>query len=190
MSGETVSEVNSDGGKKFLKRHYGIVAAFAVAVVFAIAGAVYVFLWVVANAQSTGIVPATFNLWSMANAVNFILNVIFWELILIGIPAAVMAAVGWQWWKRLPEDEKREYHFFLKRSRTSNAGGGISFLFFIAFCIKVYVDGNWNVPVSTWTLDYVAGSMVTILVWSAVIFGIPAAIAFIWWVNRERKNPG
>jgi len=33
------------------------------------------------------------------------------------------------------------------------------------------------------------GSMVTILVWSLVIFGIPAAIALAWWLNREMKRP-
>ncbi len=62
---------------------------------------------------------------------------------------------------------------------------------FIAFAIKVYVDGNWNVAMSTWKLDYVVDSMVTILIWVAVIFGIPAAIVAAWWIRREiMKNRG
>jgi len=115
---------------------------------------------------------------------------IFWELLFIGIPAIIGAVAGWQWWKRLPEEEKKEYQFFGKRSRTTSGGSGVSLLFFIAFCIKVFIDGNWNVAIASWTLDYVVGSMVTILVWTAIIFGIPAAIGVIWWIHHEiKKNP-
>ena len=66
--------------------------------------------------------------------------------------------------------------------------GGLSLLFFIAFCIKVYLDGNWNVPIATWTLDYVVGSMVLILEWVLIVFGIPIAIGIIWWIRRETKK--
>ena len=128
----------------------------------------------------------------MGNVVTFILHLIFWELVLIGIPVAVGAVFGWQWWKRLPAVEK-EYHFFGRRSRSRNAEGAISPLLFIAFAIKVYVDGNWNVQFinsSTWTLDYVVGSMITILVWTVAIFAIPAAIGVIWWIRHEmNKKP-
>ena len=61
-------------------------------------------------------------------------------------------------------------------------------LFFIAFCVKVYVDGKWNVPVAAFNVDYVIGSMVTILVWTVVIVGTPAAIALAWWLRRELKS--
>jgi hypothetical protein len=124
----------------------------------------------------------------MSNTVSFILHAIFWELLLIGIPVAVGAILGWQWWKRLPEEEKREYHFG-KSSKSSSAGGAVSPLLFIAFAIKVYVDGNWNHAISTYTLDYVVGSMVTILVWAAAIFAIPAIIGIIWWIRHEMNKP-
>jgi hypothetical protein len=108
----------------------------------------------------------------------------FWELLLVGIPAAVGAVIGWQWWKRLPGEEKKEYHFSGRRSRSRNAGGAISPLLFIAFALKVYFDGKWNVAISAYTLDYVVGSMITILVWMAVVFGIPLAIGGIWWESN------
>jgi hypothetical protein len=187
MTGEVGVEKSSDW-KKFFKKHWIIVAVFAVAVVLAIAGAIFVFLWFVAQAQTTNLVPSTLALWTMGHTVMFILHLIFWELLLIGVPVAIGAVAGWQWWKRLPSEEKREYHFFGKRSRTTGGGGGASILFFIAFAIKIYLDGNWNVAISTWKLDYVVGSMITILIWVAVIFGIPAAIALIWWINHEMKK--
>lgn len=174
--------------RSFMRRHWGAAASFAVAGALAFAGAIYVFLWFVGNAQSTGLVPATLGLWTMGNLVTFIFHAIFWGLLLIGVPVVVGAVAGWLWWRRLPDEERRRYHFG-RRSRASDGSGGVSLLFFIAFCIRVYLDGNWTVPIATWTLDYVVGSMVAILVWVVVIFGIPAAIALVWWTHHEtRKN--
>ncbi len=176
--------------KTFLRKHWNIVAVFAVAGILAFVGAVYVFVWFVGNAQSTGLVPATLNMWTMNNALMFILHAIFWELVLIGIPVAIGAILGWQWWKRLPDEEKKEHNFSGKRSGSSKAGGAISPLLFIAFAIKVYVDGNWNVAISSWTLDYVVGSMITILIWTVAIFAIPVTIGVIWWIRHEmNKKP-
>ncbi|MCW4017576.1 MAG: hypothetical protein NWF00_02650 [Candidatus Bathyarchaeota archaeon] len=175
--------------KKFVRRHWNIVAIFVIAGIVAVSGAVYVFWWFVGEAQSTGLVPLTLNLWAMENVVMFILHAIFWEVILIGIPVAIGAIAGWQWWKKLPDEEKKEYRLFGKHSRTTSGGSGVSILFFIAFAIKVYVDGNWNNAISSWTVNYVIGSMITILIWSAIIFGIPAAIGVIWWIHHETKIP-
>ena len=163
---------------------------FAVAAILVFIGTVYVFLWFAADAQTTGMVPQTLGLWSMSNLVLFVLHLIFWELIFIGIPAIIGAVVGWQWWKRLPEAEKREYHLSGRRSRSRNAGGAVSPLLFIAFALKVYVDGNWNVAISTYTLDYVVGSMITILIGIVAIAAIPATIGLIWWIRYEmNKTP-
>ncbi len=184
------SGVEKEGDwRRFLGRHWRVAVVFLVAGILAFAGAIYVFLWFVGDAQFTGLVPSSLASWSMNNVIMFILYGIFWELVLIGIPAAIGAVAGWQWWKRLPEQEKAEYHFFGKRSKASRGGGGVSFLFFIAFAIKIYVDGNWNTSIASWTLDYTVGSMVTILVWAVVILGIPAAIVGVWWLNRELKKP-
>jgi len=187
---ETESENDSEGWKKFLRKHWNMLALSAVTVILAAVGAVYVFLWFVGDAQSTGMVPATLNLWTMGNLVTFSLHLIFWELLLIGVPVALAAAAGWLWWRKIPNEEKKEYHFLGKRSRTTSGGSGISALFFIAFCIKVFIDGNWNVAIATWTFDYVVYSMLSILVWGLVIFGIPAAIGVIWWISHKmRKMP-
>ncbi len=172
--------------RRFLRKHWNILAVFVVAAILAVAGAVYVFVWFVGNAQSVGLVPATLSTWTMNHVLLFILHAVFWELVLVGIPVAIGAIIGWQWWKRIPEEEKKEYNLSTKSSRSSKAGGAVSPLLFIAFAIKVYVDGQWNAPIAGWSLDYVVGSMITILVWIAVIFAIPATIGLIWWISRER----
>lgn len=175
--------------RRFMRKHWQAVGVFVVAGALALAGAVYIFLWFVSNAQSTGLVPSTLGLWTMANLVTFILNAIFWEFLLIGIPVVVGGVAGWMWWRRLPAEEMRGYHSFSRRSRATGGGsGGFSLLFFIAFCIKVYLDGNWNVAIATWSLDYVVGSMVLIIEWVVVIFAIPAAVGIIWWIRHETKG--
>jgi len=186
LTGEVGKVVASDW-RRFMRKHWKAVGIFVVASALALAGAVYVFLWFAKNAQSTGLVPATLGQWTMANLVTFILNATFWELLLIGIPVVVGVGTGWLWWRRLPDEERRGYRFFGRRSR-ARGGGGLSLLFFIAFCIKVYLDGNWNVAISTWTLDYVVGSMVLILEWVLIVFGIPIAIGVIWWIRHETKK--
>jgi hypothetical protein len=159
-----------------------------VAIVFFFVGAVYVFRWFTDNAQSSGLVPSSLGLWTMGNLITFILYLIFWEIILVGIPTIVGGIIVWQWWKRLPVEERMEYSFG-KRSRKTTGGGGGSLLFFIVFCIKVYLDGNWNVPIATWTVNYVVDSIILILILAAIIFGIPGTIVGIWWTRREMKKP-
>ncbi|MCW4028426.1 MAG: hypothetical protein NWE92_02115 [Candidatus Bathyarchaeota archaeon] len=177
---------NESDWRRFIKNHKAAFTAFTAAAVLAVAGAVYVFVWFTGNAQTVDLVPATLNLWSMNNLVLFILHAIFWELVLIGIPAGIGAVIGWQWWKRLPEAEKTQYNLGGKGSKKgSRAGGAISPLLFIAFAIKVYVDGYWNTAIASFTVDYVVGSMVTILIWIAAIVAIPAIIGFIWWISRR-----
>ena len=188
MMGETGSENGSEGWRKFLRKHWNMVALFVVGAVLASVGAILVFLWFVGDAQSINMVPVTLGQWTMGHMLTFVLHLIFWELVFIGIPLAIAAIVGWFWWKKIPEEERKGYHFFDKPSRAQNGGGGISFLFFIAFCIKVYVDGNWNLAVASWTLNYVVDSMVTILIWSAVIFGIPAIVIGLIWLGRQMKR--
>jgi len=184
---EIAADEKGSGWAKFIAKHWMAFAVFMAAGILAVAGSVYVFVWFTGNAQSIALVPSTLGAWSMNDFVLFILHAIFWELVLIGIPVAVGAIIGWIWWKKLPSEET--YHLSGKKGSKSNrAGGAISPLLFIAFAIKVYVDGNWTLAFSSYTLDYVVGSMVTILIWIAAIFAIPAIVGIVWWVHHERTK--
>jgi hypothetical protein len=174
--------------KKFLKRHWNMLIVWIIAAIIAAIGAVLVYSWFAGDAQLTGMVPAILIQWTMGHVVTFILHLVFWELIIIGIPVAVAAIIGWLWWKQIPDEERKEYHFFSKGTRSERGGGGISFLFFVAFCLKVYIDGNWNTAIASWTLDYVVDSIITILFWGAIVFGIPAIIIGLIWLSRQRIN--
>ena len=192
MMVETESENGNKIWKKFLRNHWKMLILFVVGAISASIGAILVFLWLVGDAQLTGLVPATLGLWTMGHLVTFLLHLIFWEVLLIGIPAIVVALAVWQlWWKKLPDDEKKEYrrgHLFGKRSRRTEGGEGISFLIFIVFIIKIYLDGNWNVAFATWTFDYLVYSCLWALIWVLIIFGIPIAIGGTWWIRHEMKK--
>jgi len=174
--------------RKFVKNHWSMLAFWIVAAVVAVVGAVLVYLWFVDEAQATEMVPMVLGQWSMSHMITFVLHLIMWEVLIIGIPVAAVAVIGYLWWKRIPAEEREEYKFFGKRTKTEQGGSGISFLFFVAFCLKVYIDGNWNLPIADFTLDYVVNSMVTIMVWTAIVFGIPAIIIGLIMLSREIKK--
>jgi hypothetical protein len=187
---ESESEENSKGWREFIKDHSGIFALFLIGIALAMIGAILVFLWVVGNVQSTNTVPVALGLWTMGYLVTFILNLFFWEFVLIGIPVILAAIAAWQWYVRLPLEGRRRYRLFGRSSRRSSGGNAVSFLVFIAFCIKISLDGNWSVPFSSWTFDYLMYSFVTALVWVVIIFGIPILIGLIWWITRGNKMKG
>jgi hypothetical protein len=178
--------------KKFLRNHWGMAILIIVGVALAFLGAILVYLWFVGNSQSTGLVPATLALWTMGYLWSFMLNLIFWELLIVGVPVILsIALMYFLWWKRIPGNEQDEYRrgkIFGTRSRRRDGSGGFSFLVSIAFVIIVYLDGKWNVPFSTWSFDYLVYTWLWALVWVLVIFGIPLIIGGTWWLRREMKN--
>ena len=178
--------------KKFLRKHWKICSLFVIGGILAFIGAILVYLWFVADAQLTGLVPETLGLWAMGHFISFILYLILWEVLLIGIPVIiVIVGIIFLWWKKLPDDERKEYknkHLFGKRSTRTESGEGISFLVFIAFIIKIYLDGNWNVPFATWTFDYFVYSCIWSFIWVLIIFGIPITIGGTLWLFHEMRK--
>jgi H+/gluconate symporter-like permease len=117
---------------------------------------------------------------------------IFWEAIFIGIPVLIaIVAIYAGWWKKLPDKERKEYKkgkLFGKRSKKTDAGGGISFLIFIVFCILVYLDNKWGVAISTWEFNYLVHTWLWAVIWIAIIIGIPVLIGATWWLRHEMKK--
>jgi hypothetical protein len=187
------SEAETKVWKKFLRAHWKATALTFAAIALAVIGAILVFLSFASAAQASGLVPISLGLWTIGNFISFLINLAFWEIVLVGIPMALAAIAWYLWWRTLPIDERNEYRrgdLFGKRSRRSDSGSGFSCVFFIAFAIKVYLDGNWNTAFSTWSFDYLVSSWLLAIVAVLAIVGIPMLIGGLWWLNREmRKNP-
>jgi hypothetical protein len=191
VTAETGLEKGSKIWKKFLRKHWNMLVVFVIGAILVSVGAILVYVWFVGEAQLAGLVPATLSLWTMGHMVTFLLHLILWEIPFIGV-AITLAAVAWLWWRKFPDEEKKEYtraHMFGTPSKkTSGGSGAIEFLVFIAFCIKVFTDGNWNVPFAAWTFDYLVYSCLWALIWVLIIFGIPMVVGFSMWIIYVMKK--
>jgi hypothetical protein len=177
---------------KFIRKHWAMFVLWIVIAIGALIGAIYVLFWFVEDAQVTDLVPEILGLWSMKYLIDFLLHLLFWEIILVGIPLIIIVALIYLlWWKKLPYDELTEYRerkLFGKSSRTRDSGTGISLLINIGFIIKVYLDGNWDKPFAEWKFDYLIHSYLTVLGWLLLIFGIPILIGTAWWIWHKMKK--
>jgi hypothetical protein len=189
------NELNNDDKvwKQFLKKHFGMFIIFIISGIIAFVSAVYVFLWFVSEAQLTNLVPEILGDWTIGYCITFILHLIFWELIYVGIPVIIfIAAVYFLWWKRLPDDESKEYKdgnlFSGDKNRRRDAGGMITFLINIFFLIKIYLDDNWNLVFKDWKFDYLVSSYIWALIWVLVIFGIPILLGGSWWIIHQMRK--
>ncbi|MHA1275992.1 MAG: hypothetical protein ACTSQI_15190 [Candidatus Helarchaeota archaeon] len=192
---EKMEEVKDEVWKKFLRRHWKIVMMIIGAATGAIMAGILVFLWVQRVVQQEN--PGLLQLgnWTMNDVVIFFLRVIFWEFIFVGIPVITVAVViFFQWWKKLPDDEREEYEKepFNKENRrkitAGGSGGIVTFLIFITWLVVVWLDGNWTTSFGTWQFSYLIYSWLTATLWALLIFGVPVAIFFIWWLRQELKQ--
>jgi hypothetical protein len=122
---ETALENGSKDWRRFLRKHWHVFVVFVVGAVTAAVGAAYVFLWFVGNAQSGGLVPWALAQWTPGNAVAFALNLLFWELLLIGVPVILAAIGGWLWWRKSPVEEREGCRFPGGRALSERRRGGL-----------------------------------------------------------------
>ncbi|MEE9115442.1 MAG: hypothetical protein V3U09_00930 [Thermoplasmata archaeon] len=187
--------IDDEVWKSFLRKHWKATLSMIGAGVGAAIAGLLVFLWVVADAQATGLVPAGLGEWTVGYVFTFMLNVILWELILVGswvIPVAI--GIFFQWYKKLPDEERKKYEGKPKKKwprHGMSAGGddgGIGLLVFITWLIIVWVDGKWNLAFQSWTFnDWIYTGLAAIL-WDLLIIGVPAGILIIWWTRRGMKQ--
>ncbi|MHA1266096.1 MAG: hypothetical protein ACTSRS_12765 [Candidatus Helarchaeota archaeon] len=186
-----IAENNDKAWKKFLRRHWKMTLVFIGGAIGAVVSALFVFLWVVANAQTTGLVPTDLGLWTVGYSVTFILNVILWEFLFIGIPViASVILILIFWWMKLPEDERKEYTTEQKKGKsrrgTSKGGSGaVSFLILLTWLIVIWVNNLWNVPFENWLFDQWIYFCLTAIFWDLIIFGIPLTILILLWLRHE-----
>ncbi|MFW9908865.1 MAG: hypothetical protein ACFFEF_09845 [Candidatus Thorarchaeota archaeon] len=168
--------------RRFLRRHWKMALVFTMLGFAGAIGAVLVLLWFVAMAQATALVPAVLGEWSIGYVITFILHLIFWELLLVGSWVLVLVLVILiKWYRNLPEEERERWP---KRGRREE-GDAIGFLVGITWLIVVWLDGRWDLAFESWTFNDWVYSFLAAFLWDLLIFGVPIALAFIWWMRKE-----
>ncbi len=168
--------------KVFIKKHEIAIIAVIIGGICLIIGALFVLFWFMEITPLGGQGTWTFNDWTLNYIVGFIILVILWELLFVGIPAGLFFGVGgYLWWRQLPEEEKQE---FKARETTHKkkdwcGGGGFSFFMFIAYCIYIAVDGNYNAPLGSQSYTYWIYSWFLTLMWIIIVLGIPVGIILL-----------
>ncbi len=185
---ETGEELSGEAWKKFARRHWKMTLLMAGGIAAAVVAALLVFLWVVGDAQETRLVPSGLGEWTVGYVFAFTVNVILWELILVAswvIP--VVVAAYFLWYRKLPEEERKEYEGGPRRRKSAGENGGISFFIGLVWLVIVWLDGKWNLAFQDWTFDdwvysWIAAGLVVLL-----IGGIPVLIYLVWAVRKSGK---
>ena len=183
---ETGAASSNSAWKRFVKRHWKLTLLAAAGIAATVIAALLVFLWVVASTQANGMVPSSLGAWNLGHVVTFILNVILWEILLVGIwVAAVGAAAYMLWYRKLPAEERKEYEGGPRRARSTGRNGGFSFFVWVVWLVLVWTQGRWNLPFELWTFNDFVYSWIEAGLIVLVIVGVPG-ILYVIWVLRRR----
>ena len=173
------------------KKEKKLMTTFIIAGILAIIGFFLVLFCFIETSPLGGEGEWTFNDWTMNYVFGFIILVILWELLFVGIPALIFFGVsGYMWWNNLSAEKKEEYKCLEKDSKTGNlskGGCGGSFFFFILVCIVIAIDGNWNTRFAELSYSYFFYACMFGLMWLGIIIGSPALIATLIWYRWKEK---
>ena len=170
--------------KKKIKEHWKTFAIAIIACICLFIVALLVLIWYINTSPIGGMGTWTFDQWTLNNIVGFIIQIVLWELLFVGVPAGLFFGVGgYIWWNRLPDEEKAEYKARekTKKHRKRNAGGsgGGGFFMFIAYCIYIGIQGKYDTIFGDESYSYWVFSWFYTLMWLVIIFGIPIGIILI-----------
>ena len=182
--------------KNFIKKHRNSFIIAIIAGICCIIGLILILLWVIE--ANPFVDPRTGRLgnWTLNYVVGTIILLIIWDLLFVGVPAALFFGIGgYLWWRRLPEEEKQEIKERDKKEKSRKAqkygggGGGFGIFMFIAYCIYIAVDGNYNKAFGLKPYTYWLYSYMLTFMWIIIVFGIPAAvILLVVYFTKWRKK--
>jgi hypothetical protein len=200
-TGGVEGKVGSDFWKYSLKKHWKVYALFIVGCIVAFIGCILVLMWFMGYQAIGGNGTWNIGLWSIKSFIGFMLRLIVWEILFIGIPVIAVVAVAWAlWFKKLPTEEQERHKFWFRagehkdkvgRNQNRRTGGGFGVLnvfVFIAFLIILAIDGTFNTPIGSLPYSYFVYAWLWGLLWVGIIAGIPLTIGAIWWLHRELKE--
>jgi len=169
-------------------KHWVVILILVVACIGAVIGGGAVLLSYIPASEIGGNGSWTFDDFSVGTSILWMLLLILWEFLLVILPfiAFCGVVVGLYWFVIMPEEDKEAIKSRDKnekdKKRHSKEGGGISFLFTIAFLLVVFIEGNWLVTFGTLPYSYFVIAWLWGFMWTMIILGIPIGVlGFIYF---------
>ncbi|MFX1319077.1 MAG: hypothetical protein ACFE9D_04595 [Promethearchaeota archaeon] len=185
---ETEEQIEEATVRRFLRSHWKMVLMMGVGIAIAVIVAIYVLLWVVSSALLLGLIPNTLGSWSVGILWGFFFIALFWELVSVAswvIPIAI--AIWALWYRKLPEEERKDMESPRKRSRDAGGGGGFSFFITLIWLAIVWFTGRWSLALNAWLVaDFVFTWLVAFLI-ALVPLAIGGLIFLAWWMTKGTK---
>ncbi len=180
--------------KLMLQKHWKAGILLVIGIVGVVVGAILTLYFVIVKSDIGGYGNWTIGDFSFGTVIIFLLWLALWELLFVGIPAAVYfgLTVG-LWWYRLPQEEKE----LLKQKRgkeegirqKSNAAGGVfGFIVFIVFLILISIDGNLFTRFNSIAYTYWIIKLLWAVFWILIVVGIPGLIVGIVYLRKKLKT--
>lgn len=189
-------EIDSSFWKKYVKKYWMYVPIYIVGAIVAITFSIIVGLWYMNISVIGGLGTWTFDQWSVGYAVIFMLVLMLFELLMVGLPTlGYMGGVTLLLWSRLPDEEKEELKSRRKKNkgagRKMGGGGGGSFLLLIVSLVIILVEGNWFEPFGNLPYTYFVYVWLLACLWTSLVFGIPIAamgIAYLVYIVLKTED--
>ena len=180
--------------KNKIKEYWKVFLVMIIAGVCAVIGSILVLIWFIRTSPIGVYGTATLNDWRLDWVVGFIILIILWELLFVGVPSGLFFGLGgYLWWRRLPEEKKNEFRSREKkkthRAREAGGGGGFSFIMFIGYCLYHGIMGTYYTPFGNMSYTYWIYSFFLLFAWFLIVLGIPAGIILlIVYLTKWRKK--
>ena len=146
----------------------------------------------VANSPIGGNGTWTLAQFSVGTGILWLLVLFGWELLLGVLPfgGLFILIIAIYWMVILPEEDKAaiKARDRKKKKYRKTEGGGVSFLFTIAFLIVVFVEGQWLTPIGNLPYSYWIQAYLTGFIYVCLIFGIPILILAILYIVIKGKK--
>lgn len=183
--------------EKKLKEHWKALAICIFAGIVAAVGALLVLIWFISTSPIGNFGLATIGEWNLDWIVGFIILIILWELLFVGIPCALFFGLGgYLWWKRLPDEEKQEFKDREKKKsrkkETAGGGGGFGLVMFIGYCLYHGIMGTYYTTFGSLPYTYWLSTWFLTFAWMLIVLGGLAVIIliivyFAVWRKKSEK---
>ena len=180
--------------KKIIKKYWYFVLVYTIAIIGLIIGIFLVLKGYIESPDIAGGGSWTFNDFSLGTAILWVLFLCLREFLLVFLPfisfCGILTVIIW--YKVLTDEEKRALKNMEKKEKhgkkIKKGGSGMSVLFFIAFAIAVYLDGNFWVPAGNLSYSYYIFAWLVGFFWTLIVLGIPILIGGMLYLRKKWKQ--